>query len=382
MCKGNNNDEKNEYAIYDYLKKNPSVMISCVSAVVLVISFILKGLIYVNECRYLEYWHLDENMIDVNAPNRIYEYVAIGFLYVMTVMYFRFIEVIIEKRQPKKLLICCEKSCLKRVEKVISRRIRVLIRESKREKNVEGKKKADKEIEKLKKGINVVRGYKKYRKKICGNMGIVNFLLYFFAIIGFTGVIYLFDLFCGLSMSIAADIFVAIIMAVIPTITFNISEKFGSIAEEKKTNKELSLEKRLEKYLELLRAYEKREDSHMTEKDNGLGVRNLFHKSKLKMLISCAVILLVLMIGVIDSQGKESLVQKKTFEIVEYDDVCYAIIYKDNDFIYLEEAEVIENDEITIWIDNQRRIKEDDICSEYRVFSTVNRKVGKRLRGW
>ena len=43
---------------------------------------------------------------------------------------------------------------------------------------------------------------------------------------------------------------------------------------------------------------------------------------------------------------------------------------------------IIENEVMVICVDNQRRISENDICSEYRLFSTVNQIVEDRARDW
>lgn len=369
----NNNDENREYVVYDYLKKNPSVLISCISAVVLVVSFILKGLIYVNECRYLKYWHLDEYMIDVSASNRIYEYVALGFFYIMTLVYFRLVEAMMEKKQARKLLIACERICLRSIKKV---------KKKQSEKN--------EEVERLINGGADVKKYKEYRKKICRGDGIIRCIIFTITVVGFIFVLYLFELFCGLSMSIGANVIVAIIMTVIPALSFYLSGEIVNVRREKKEYKKLSVEEQVEKYLQLMQIYKMESSVRLSKKTKGFDVKNLFRKSQIKLLIIYAVVLLVCMIGVIDEQGRKSLEQKKAFEIVEHDDMCYAIVYRDEEFIYLEEAEIIEISEkkengetietakITIWIDCQRRLKADDICSEYRVFDSVVPQPGKR----
>ena len=48
--------EKNEYSIYDYLKKTPSIFIACVSALVAVITFFAKLMIIISAKQELAFW--------------------------------------------------------------------------------------------------------------------------------------------------------------------------------------------------------------------------------------------------------------------------------------------------------------------------------------
>ncbi len=70
--------KKDNYSIYEYLKKNTSVLIAVVSALIAIISMILKIGSYLYHIAYLNYWNIDPKL--VSAPGTYWlEDIALSF---------------------------------------------------------------------------------------------------------------------------------------------------------------------------------------------------------------------------------------------------------------------------------------------------------------
>lgn len=70
--------KKDNYSIYEYLKKNTSVLIAVVSALIAIISMILKIGSYLYHIAYLNYWNIDPKL--VSAPETYWlEDIALSF---------------------------------------------------------------------------------------------------------------------------------------------------------------------------------------------------------------------------------------------------------------------------------------------------------------
>ncbi len=73
-------DSKNEYSIYDYLKNNPSVFITCVTAIVALITILAKIITYVSECKKLNFWEIDLSYAQFGGESIVYS-VIFAMLY-------------------------------------------------------------------------------------------------------------------------------------------------------------------------------------------------------------------------------------------------------------------------------------------------------------
>ena len=251
--------DDNEYKLYNYLKSNPSVAISGVSAIVLVISFIFRALIYANECRYLKYWHFDVSMIDVYTPNRIYEYVALGFLYVIMTLYMRFIEASLEKYKEGVGLLSFERICLRgiRKEKRWLKRVR---RKAKRKK--EHYQETELKISRLLDKKSIVEGNKEKLKEISriGKRKILVTLL--LSVMVLTAAMCLFTLLCGNEVSLMESLGASVIMTILFWIVFCVAIK--SENEKKKEYKQFDIEKKVEQYQVYINEYKKKSKQYKT----------------------------------------------------------------------------------------------------------------------
>ena len=81
--KGGNRDE---YAIYEYLKLHPGVLISGISAIVMIITFVINYAIYLRTSIFLAYWGTDSLNVNMNNVNFVYMFVG-AFIYYMMIMF-------------------------------------------------------------------------------------------------------------------------------------------------------------------------------------------------------------------------------------------------------------------------------------------------------
>ena len=76
-------NEKDEHSLYNYLKEHPGVMVSIVSALMVVITFVINLAIYIRTSRYLEYWGVNTLNIDFNNTNLMYVFAGAGIYYML-----------------------------------------------------------------------------------------------------------------------------------------------------------------------------------------------------------------------------------------------------------------------------------------------------------
>lgn len=363
-----NEQDESEYAVYDYLKSNPTVAISGISACVLVLSFLFKALIYVNECRYLKYWGLDKSLVDISDTNRIYEYVALGVLYFAMILCMRFLEVSLEKLRRSVSLRWYEKRCLMGIKKEYRKQKRINRKNVR--KNVE-----DGRIAVIIKGLEerkrIVEEGKDVRKKQCGDRRIKIFGTIILVVIILTLTLCLFTIFYSGEGAILVNFVASILLTIVFSIVFYALG--GSAKKEKKNYMLLSIESKVERYQQLIHLYSENKEQYPIDKLQRFEVKTIFSKTKLwnaMLYVLIALSSIVLCVG----QGDISNDNKTQFEIVECDDMKYAIIYKDDAFFYLKEAKICEKSNVIyIVIDNQIRMQMKDIYSKNMTFEDAVR---------
>lgn len=359
-----NEQEESEYEVYDYLKSNPTVAISGISACVLVLSFFIKALIYVNECRYLKYWGLDKSLVDISDTNRIYEYVALGVLYFVMILCMRFLEVSLEKLRSRVSFRWYEKRCRMGIKK-----------EHKKQKRINRKNVEDGRIAVIIKGLEerkrIIEEVKDVRKKQCGERRIKIFGTIILVVIILTLTLCLFTIFYSGESAILGNFVVSLLLTIVFSIVFYVLG--GSAKKEKKNYKLLSIDSKVERYQQLIHLYSKNKEQYPIDKLQRFEVKTIFSKTKLRNAISYVVITLCsILLFVV--QGDISNDSKTQFEIIECDDTKYAIIYKDDAFFYLKEAKICEKSNVIyIVIDNQIRMQMKDIYSKNMAFEDAVR---------
>ena len=78
-------NRKSHYSVFEYLKKQPALLTAVVSAVVIVVAFVMNLSVYSRTYRYLVYWGFSSDCISVSATNRVYVLVVM-FIYALIQM--------------------------------------------------------------------------------------------------------------------------------------------------------------------------------------------------------------------------------------------------------------------------------------------------------
>ena len=73
------------YKILEYCKKEPSIALTCISALVVVFSFLANTAAYIRECSFLRYWDIDTVYASLSSPSQIYRVLG-NIVYAISVM--------------------------------------------------------------------------------------------------------------------------------------------------------------------------------------------------------------------------------------------------------------------------------------------------------
>ena len=112
----NNKEHTNEYSIYDYLKKTPSVLIAGVSAVVAIITFLAKVLTNINSKNTLAFWNIDLSNVITANDSLIFQSLMSIFYTIATAVIVAWLDSICKAQMPfKKYEYVCK--CLSKQQK-------------------------------------------------------------------------------------------------------------------------------------------------------------------------------------------------------------------------------------------------------------------------
>ena len=102
--KNNITENKNAptYKILQYCKKEASVAIACVSALAVILSFLLNMAIYVNDWFFLRYWNIESVYISISTPSQIYRIIGNVVYVISVIIAFSLISSAYEKSIPTK----------------------------------------------------------------------------------------------------------------------------------------------------------------------------------------------------------------------------------------------------------------------------------------
>lgn len=370
------NGETEEYL---YLREHPSILVSCVSAIVLIISFIFNALIYAQECKCLEYWHLDKELISISRPNQIYEFVTLSFLYLLLLLLQRLVMASFEKYYEETRLNIYERIIIKSINKKLCENKKEIIKKSKKikkkmlggelskavseEKEVVNK--LEKEVSALKKAM--VGQWRRRRKQGIAMVVATLILTTILLVLGICFWGWLNGININFVEVIIAIAMVFVIMWIMPYTGVNIFNK----VKESRCFKRLDNDARKEHYEQFMKMQDYKE-KYPIERIVKFEYKKIMDRTKLGLYVIYAFLILVCLIGTISLEEKYEIEQKKEFAIVEEAGINYAIIYGNNSFLYLEEVR-IEGTDIFIYVDKQRRIASEDIYFENRVFKNVTK---------
>ena len=365
---------RDEYAIYDYLKLHPGVLISCISAMVMILTFIINYAIYLRTSGFLAYWGVESLKINMNNANLIYTFAGV-FIYYMMVTFIQ--PFIID-------------SCEKYFEEMKSDYyIRYFRKHVKKEvvqckKNMNPKKKdktlsdiQDEEDIRIEKYVEDIKGYIKESKKLSKKISkIISKKMIISIVIAFLGLsiaTFFLMLISINSYDIITILMISIICASITlVITLSIVYFIIKYPKIKKIKKEIS-----EKELDLEKIFDLNDNVHYEypiDKIFNMDFKEAFRDKAIASLILQITIGALFLLFMVYPIGANDTKNKQEFVIVTEDGQDYVIIYNNDNCYYLVEA-LIEDKKITIDTTKQSVVVKDKIVYENMKFEEVVRKT-------
>lgn len=365
-------DKQEESPIYDYLKEHPSIFISIISGFVVVIGFLFNCIIYSDECKYLEYWNLNKELININNEYQIYELVMTSFFFFGLVFIQLFILNSVDRYYKDQKVFW--------KAKILGRKINREYKKAKREigkikkklnRNVNNNfineeiyvEELETYLERYNSGVSRI---KKISREITMTYNISTII---FTLLFIFGSVYIFVTMCSINAKISqiliSTVGIFCVLWLLACLGIGLGYILEIYAEFAKLNMDEQVEIHIKSFEELLKM-----EKYPIQKLFDFDLKNLLKKYMLKCIIIYFLFLLFLFVGWISTSKTNHIEQNKKFDIIVYENTNYAIMYRDDKYFYLEEVEIEEND-IYIYVNNQLRISSDELYSTNREFDNV-----------
>lgn len=368
-------DIKDTYRIYNYLKREPSIIIALGSAIIAVGTAITNLLVYIKEKQFLDYWRVSSSNI-MNSQGQLYFICATLALVIIGFLILSFINSSVTKYylNTRGFIFCqriLKRSRLLEMKANFDRlKIRFLlfkykIKSEKIGQNIDSKIELTNEFltktkEDSKKNICNIKNIKKDLKKHKKLEKFALVIKLFFAFI----LVYICQLiFFSLSTLMIENLWLyTAALSLIEILLFILIIFF--LREEKK-----EIKKDVAKYLD---GDEKIKDKYLNSTENQKRLIDKISDNSLKILGIQAIcyFLLILIFSIVYTSEMAS--EKKKFYIYEYNGEHYALIY-DNDNNYIFEKAQIEDDVLIINTQKQMFVNKDGILMDFLEFEEVKR---------
>ena len=74
------------YKVLNFFKRQPGIAITCISAIIVIVTFLANTAIYVSESSYLNYWNINTVYASISAPNQFYK-VCGNLIYALSMIF-------------------------------------------------------------------------------------------------------------------------------------------------------------------------------------------------------------------------------------------------------------------------------------------------------
>lgn len=331
------------YNILEYCKKEPSVALTCISALVVIISFLANTAAFIRESSFLRYWDIDSIYASLSSANQLYRVLG-NIVYAISVMLaISIINGAYEAYIPAKRLIISLTEVIrsnrsdatklsKKGKKVIEKARR--IRRQNPKLRIKGDARMIRELEKLNKealdSVNTAYEESKSLKKSLRMEMLVHFIIAgmilaigstFFALVG-----------SGTSISIWGYLFLNILMMVILYLICVFTHRKDI---NKKEIRKDALQN-MRKYLDELLKDEHEYPLERKWSDN-------FSDSAIVGILISAIVYVSIFFIMFSSLGYDEAKKRDSFPITDIDGQTYAIIYNTGENVILEECTLVDS---------------------------------------
>ncbi len=372
-------EEQESTSLHNYLKEHPSVWISAISGIVVVLGFLFHCMIYANECKYLRYWHLDKGLVHIQNENQIYELAVASFLFIGILFVGFLIMDSAERFFGNQRVLSIVNKTYKNIKKEY-RTLKNNIDSGKKDiETAENKVLLQKEIMTLE---SIVMMYdtllpkyendmKEVQKKIRRKNRLCMLTTILVALVCLVCILVAVVVMSSAELNLLGIVMVAItiILSLGGCIYVIYGIDFANRVRKQISKLNIGEQcKASEKEFERLLADEQESDWKLF----GFEMESFITKEMLQKASVYAVILFVVVAGFISVSKQSEIKENKTFQVVDYEDKSYALLYRDDTYLYLEEAEIKENI-IYIYVDRQLRIATEELHSVNKEFENVIR---------
>lgn len=361
-----NNDSK-KYRILTYFKKEPSMGITCISALVVIVAFLVNVAIYLREVAYLDYWKLDASYAFVSSPNQFYRVCGTALHSVIITIAISIVNGAYEAFIPSKRLLYARRSLLRNISKKIrktEKRLKQIQKRSPKKQTLQERtelRNLEKENKNHKKELNDLR---KDQKKLSLDMGKV-LLIHLI----FTG----FLLWIGESLYfvLSADpknaIWLGLLFASLLVVMFY---GIAALMHRKSINKRHLKKTDSVQMREHIKEWYTNDKKYPMEWD----WRHYLNDNNIITTILASILYIAMMLCLFSRFGYIEAKKQDIFAVSYHDNGAYVSIYRTDEVAILEKCTIVsEENELVVEIDTQKQkiIPMDEIEYEIIIFDEV-----------
>lgn len=350
---------KNNYSIYDYLIKNPSVLLAVISAGIAVVTFFAKLATLISSRKALSFWEFDSSYATFGNDSVLYTVIFAIMFSLLTSFSSMLFSYTVEAYVPRKRCHLMAKYILKNKTLKKSRK------KSKHKKLIEQEKGLLETVEKLK--ISTKESKKLAFKDLFFNLFFV-FVITFFSSLLFAIVV---DTNSNIDTWIIAAAFLFVHFFILLLLY---------MMTEKRTLKRKEIKKNYNDAEFIIKTYD---EINSKEYPFNYIFKNGFRSvlSNSNIISTCAMILIsCFVLCCMFSFTKTDYIDESIeFQITTIDGTPYAIVYKNDERYFLEEIEIkvndaestVKNNSLIIYTNRQRIITTEDISISVEKFQKI-----------
>lgn len=365
--------KENPYKIFDYFKEHTGLLVTSISALVAIMSFILRFAVGRMNYAYLAYWDIASLHANISNQNELY--LALGtLLYICALL---IIQTLISRtadafKHYNGLLLGINRIMKgsRKTHRQLTKMMRQVFKDwknmSNEERNSERGRKIrdqiDKECELAKKGTQTLKNVNKSRNRMILWVSIQIFIA--IALSYLLGSLFLILLNVSTSMREGFRLSIIVVIHIITNLLFYFVPAYLRARRQIKQFKDDEIH---DKVLELANS-----DAPGFPFENLMkeGIKPLFSDKKLKLAIVAIAFVMASLVLLLSFAGTLSAEQKRCFPLYSDNSASYAIVYFSGTTVFMEEA-VVQDGTITIDTTKQRIVTKDDLSYSLKVFEEV-----------
>lgn len=355
------------YKILNYFKKEPSIGIACVSAVVVIVSFLINVAIYLREAAYLDYWELDIGYAFLSSPNQFYHVCGMVLHTIISAIALSIVNGAYEAFIPARKLIFLRRSKLK----AISKDVRDTETELKQIRKKYSQKQTPQERKELRKYENEIKKNKKRLVKLRKENKEIDFSLVT-TLLGhliISGILLWIDL--SLYFALMGKTKNVVWMGLAVAVLLNAAlYGLAAFSHRKLLNKKALRKVDIGSIDSYITEWYTNEKKYPSELD----WRFYLNDKNITSTLFSSILYVVLILCMFSAQGRTDAQQKDTFSVIKDNDQTYVSVYTTDEVAILERCVVDSiGEELIVEIDTKKQkiIPLDDIEYEVMEFDRV-----------